>query len=412
LILIVENNQKSFLVVEKNLMSRKTFKIIISLVGVVLLSVILIPRIMAYFSNRSEEEMLIGYSTGTAVATVEAILEEGEVTLGDVTQPFQRLLVRIDEGEYAGDTYEIEYGNRQIRHDMIRIEVDDRVMVTISSMPDGTNTAYFTDFYRSNSLYLLFGIFVLASVVISGWKGVRSLIGILLSLGVIVLIILPGIQQGRDPLSISIFGSFLFVGFSLYIVYGWNVKTHAAVLGSFIALVITGLLAYFFVNQARLTGYGDENMFYISQLTQNTLNVRSLLLAGILIGTLGVLDDLVISQASAVFELYKGNPKQNFKSLYKSAMNIGQDHIAATVNTLVLAYAGASLPMLLLFSFHNVDFGIATNLEFIAEEIVRTVIGSLGLFAAVPITTALAAFIAIEYRNIGKFKIYLGPLNE
>jgi uncharacterized membrane protein len=392
-------------------MSRKSFKIILSLIGLSLLAIILTPRIIDYFGDTTEET-IIGYSTGTAVAVVEEVLEEGEVTLGEVTQPYQRLQVLIKEGEFAGESFEIEYGNRQIRNDMIMIETGDRLMVTISSLPDGTTSAYFSDFYRRNSLFLLFGIFILASVVISGWKGVRSLIGILLSLAVIVLIILPGIQQGRDPLSISIFGSFLFVGFSLYIIYGWNVKTHAAVLGSFIALVITGLLALIFVNQTRLTGYGDENMFYISQLTQNALNVRSLLLAGILIGTLGVLDDLVISQASAVFELFRGNPNQNFKNLYKSAMNIGQDHIAATVNTLVLAYAGASLPMLLLFSFHNVDFAIAINLEFIAEEIVRTIIGSLGLFAAVPITTALAAIIAIEYRNLGKLKIYLGPLNE
>jgi uncharacterized membrane protein len=131
-----------------------------------------------------------------------------------------------------------------------------------------------------------------------------------------------------------------------------------------------------------------------------------------LIGTLGVLDDLVISQSSAVFELYRSNPNQTFTKLFKSAMNIGQDHIAATVNTLVLAYAGASLPMLLLFSFSNVDYGLAINLEFIAEEIVRTMVGSLGLFAAVPITTALAALVAVNYRNFGKIKIYLGPLND
>ena len=393
-------------------MSRKTFKIIISVVGIAVFLAILIPRAIDQFSQSEEEETIIGYSSGTAVAIVEEIIEQGEVTLGEVTQPFQRLQIRITEGEYVGSIFEIDYGNRQIRHDMILIEAGDRLMVTISSMPDGSTTAYFTDFYRRNSLLSLLGIFILGSVVISGWKGVKSLVGIMLSLAVIILIILPGIQEGRDPLSVSILGSFLFVGFSLYLVYGWNAKTHAAVLGSFIALSFTGVLALIFVNNTRLTGYGDENMFYISQLTQNTLNVRSLLLAGVLIGTLGVLDDLVISQASAVFELFRSNPKHTFKSLFKSAMNIGQDHIAATVNTLVLAYAGASLPMLLLFSFRNVDFGLATNLEFIAEEIVRTIVGSLGLFAAVPVTTALAAFIAIEYRHLGKLKIYLGPLNE
>jgi uncharacterized membrane protein len=295
---------------------------------------------------------------------------------------------------------------------MIMIQEGDRILVNISSTPDGVLSAYFIDFYRRSSLMWLLIIFVLASVIISGLKGIRSLLGILLSLAVIILIILPGIQSGKDPLSVSILGAFFFVAFSLYIIYGWNVKTHTAVLGSFLALIITGVLALIFVNNTRLTGYGDENMFYISQLTQNTMNVRSLLLAGILIGTLGVLDDLVISQASAVFELFRNKPDQNFKKLYKSAMNIGQDHIAATVNTLVLAYAGASLPMLLLFSFRNVNFSLAINLEYIAEEIVRTIVGSLGLFAAVPITTALAALVAVKYRGLGKIKLYLGPLNE
>jgi uncharacterized membrane protein len=393
-------------------MSRKTFQIILSIVGFIILSAVLTPKILDYFNRTESEETIVGYSSGTQLAVVEAIVEEGEITLGEVVQPYQILRVSIEEGQYAGIPFEIEYGTRQIRNNMIMIEEGDRIFITISSTPDGILSAHFIDFYRRNSLLWLLVIFISASVIISGWKGVRSLLGIMLSLAVIILIILPGIQGGKDPLSVSIAGAFFFVAFSLYVIYGWNLKTHTAVLGSLIALVITGVLAFFFVNQARLTGYGDENMFYISQLTQNTMNVRSLLLAGILIGTLGVLDDLVISQASSVFELYRNKPEQSFKNLYKSAMNIGQDHIAATVNTLVLAYAGASLPMLLLFSFRNVDYGLAINLEYIAEEIVRTMVGSLGLFAAVPITTALAALIAVKYRTLGKIKIYLGPLNE
>jgi uncharacterized membrane protein len=393
-------------------MSRKTFMILLRAAALVILAVILVPVIRDYLQASDTEQSVIGYSTGTAYAEVTAVLEEGEITLGEVTQPYQILQVRVTEGDYAGEVFTIEHGTRQIRDDLIMMSQGERILITVSQTPDGTLSAHFTDFERRGSLLLLFCVFIAASVLISGWKGVRSLVGILLSLAVIILIILPGIQQGRDPLSISILGAFFFIAFSLYIVYGWTVKTHAAVLGSFLALAITGVLALIFVNQTRLTGYGDENMFYISQLTQNTLNVRSLLLAGILIGTLGVLDDLVISQASAVFELYRNNPQQTFKELFKSAMNIGKDHIAATVNTLVLAYAGASLPMLLLFSFRNVDYGLVINIEFIAEEIVRTMVGSLGLFAAVPITTGLAALIAIKYRDLGRFKIYLGPLNE
>ncbi|MBG0786864.1 MAG: YibE/F family protein [Anaerolineaceae bacterium] len=393
-------------------MSRKTFMIILRIAAILILAVVLVPKIVDYLNQPDEEETVIGYSSQTVPAVVTGIIEEGEVTLGEVTQPYQVVEVRIEEGEYAGLFFEIQYGTRQIRNEMIHLDEGDKLMVTASAMPTGEVSVQFTDFYRTNSLVLLLGIFILASVLISGWKGVRSVLGILLSLAVIVLIILPGIQEGKDPLMISIFGAFFFMAFSLYLVYGWTVKTHAAVLGSLAALAITGFLAFIFVNHARLTGYGDENMFYISQLTNNNLNVRSLLLAGVLIGTLGVLDDLVISQASAVFELFRNNPELTFKKLFRSAMNIGQDHIAATVNTLVLAYAGAALPMLLLFSFSNVDFTMALNLEFIAEEIVRTMVGSLGLFAAVPITTALSAGIAVKYRNFGKMKTYLGPLNE
>ena len=393
-------------------MSRKTFMIILRVAAVVILAAILVPKVIDYIHQPAVEETVIGYSSSTIRAVVTGINEEGDITLGDVTQPYQIVEVEAEEGEYAGLFFEIEYGTRQIRNEMIMLKPGDRLMVTLTTLPTGEISAQFTDFYRTDSLLLLLGIFILASVLISGWKGVRSVLGILLSLAVIILIILPGIQAGKDPLMISIFGAFLFMAFSLYLVYGWTVKTHAAVLGSLAALAITGILAFIFVNHTRLTGYGDENMFYISQLTGNTLNVRSLLLAGVLIGTLGVLDDLVISQASAVFELFRTNPEQTFKDLYRSAMHIGQDHIAATVNTLVLAYAGASMPMLLLFSYSNVDFTMALNLEFIAEEIVRTLVGSLGLFAAVPITTALSAAIAVNYRNFGELKTYLGPLND
>jgi uncharacterized membrane protein len=394
------------------IMTRKTFMWIIRGMAAVILIAVLAPRAIDFFTQPPIEQTMIGYSADTVTATVNSIIEEGIITLGEVDQPYQIVEVTVTEGDQSGETFMIDYGTRQIRTDMIPLGVGDKIMVTVSRLPDGSVSAHFTDYYRGRSLLYLFFTFIAFSILVSGWKGVRSIIGIGLSLVVIVIIILPGIQQGRDPLLTSILGSFFFVSYSLYIIYGWNMKTHAAVIGSLLALVITGLLAYFFVNQTRLTGYGDENMFYISQITQNTLNVRHLLLAGILIGTLGVLDDLVISQSSAVFELYRNNPGQDFRKLYRSAMNIGQDHIAATVNTLVLAYAGAALPMLLLFSVGGVDYGMAINLEFIAEEIVRTLVGSLGLFASVPITTALAAMIAVKYRDFGKFKTYLGTLNE
>ncbi len=151
---------------------------------------------MDYLNQPEEEETVIGYSSQTVTAVVTGIIEEGEVTLGEVTQPYQIVEVQIEEGEYAGLFYEIQYGTRQIRNEMILLNEGDKLMVTASAMPTGEVSVQFTDFYRTNSLVLLLGIFILASVVISGWKGVRSVLGILLSLAVIILIILPGISGG------------------------------------------------------------------------------------------------------------------------------------------------------------------------------------------------------------------------
>jgi uncharacterized membrane protein len=151
---------------------------------------------------------------------------------------------------------------------------------------------------------------------------------------------------------------------------------------------------------------------FLMQLMETPINLRGLLLGGMIIGALGVLDDLVTTQSSAVFELHHANPNFGFRDLYNSAMRIGQDHVAATVNTLVLAYAGASLPMLLMFSLARGDYGYLVNFSFIAEEIVRTFVGSLGLIAAVPLTTAIAILLALRVESLERWEQVLGPEGE
>jgi uncharacterized membrane protein len=174
-------------------------------------------------------------------------------------------------------------------------------------------------------------------------------------------------------------------------------------------LLLTGALAWIFVLFARLNGSGDENNMFLMQMLQTPINLRGLLLGGYIIGALGVLDDLVTTQASAVFELHAANAELGFRGLYRSAMRIGQDHVAATVNTLVLAYAGASLPMLLLFSLGRGEYGYLVNFAFIAEEIVRTLVGSLGLIAAVPLTTVIAIGFALRADRLGAWRGVLNP---
>jgi len=347
--------------------------------------------------------------SGTARALVTQIIEDGEIDLGGVVQRYQIARVELLEGEYKGIPMEMDYGKRQVLSNAVYLQPGDEVLVSIGKRPDGVLTVYFADFVRTNSLLWLTAIFAGTILLISRWKGLRSLISMAFSLLVIIGFIIPHILTGEDPLWVSIIGSILLLAVTLYLTYGWNLKTHAAVVSMVIVLLITGILAGLSVLFTRLTGSGDENALFLMQMLNTPINLRGLLLGGMIIGALGVLDDLVTTQASAVFELHHANPSFEFRELFRSAMRIGQDHVAATVNTLVLAYAGASLPMLLMFSLGRGDYGYLVNFEFVAEEIVRTLVGSLGLVMAVPLTTAIAIFFALRADLLSEWRQILGP---
>ena len=349
------------------------------------------------------------FGSETLRARVTEIIEEGEIDLGGTVQRYQVARVEPLEGEYRGLVMEMDYGKRGILPNTIYLQPGDTVLVTIGIRPDGILTVYFADFERASSLLWLTGIFVLVILIMSRWKGLRSLLSMAFSLFVIIGYIIPHILAGEDPLWVSIIGSVILLGVTLYLTYGWNLKTHAAVVSMMLVLLITGTLAGLFVSFARLTGSGDENSLFLIQMLDTRINLRGLLLGGMIIGALGVLDDLVTTQASAVFELHNANEALGFPELFRAAMRIGQDHVAATVNTLVLAYAGASLPMLLMFSLGRGNYGFLVNFEFIAEEIVRTLVGSLGLVTAVPLTTAIAILFALRTDSLEKWRQVLGP---
>jgi len=369
--------------------------------------------VYAYFNN--VEVPGTGFSTmgsDTVRAEVAQILEEGEVDMGGHTQKYQVARVNILEGEYAGIPMQIDYGKRQVRSDDYDLKAGDKIMVSISKTPENVINAYFVDFIRTTPILWLTIIFAAAIIAISRWKGVGALLSMAFSLYVIIDYIIPHILNGEDPLRVSIIGSAILLGVTLYLTYGWNLKTHSSVVSMILVLIITGVLSAVFVAFTKLNGTGDESVMYLVQVMETQINLRGLLLGGMIIGALGVLDDLVTTQASAVFELYHANPNFGFRALYNSAMHIGQDHVAATVNTLVLAYAGASLPMLLLFSLARGDYGYLINFSFIAEEVVRTLVGSLGLIAAVPLTTVIAILFAQRSELLGRWAQVLGPEGE
>ncbi|MEV8020576.1 YibE/F family protein [Streptomyces sp. NPDC086554] len=257
-----------------------------------------------------------------------------------------------------------------------------------------------TDVDRKVPMALLAGIFALVVVLVGRMRGVMALVALALSFLILTFFILPAILQGSNPLVVAVVGASAIMLIALYLCHGLTARTSVAVLGTLISLLLIGLLGSFFIGWASLSGNTDDNTGLIHGLYPD-IDMSGLLLAGVIIGSLGVLDDVTVTQTSAVWELHQANPTMGWRGLYRAGIRIGRDHIASVVNTLVLAYAGAALPLLLLFSIAQSSVGTVANSELVAEEIVRTLIGSIGLVASVPVTTALAALVVSADRTGG-----------
>jgi uncharacterized membrane protein len=349
------------------------------------------------------------FGSQTVLARVTKIIDEGQVTLNDKPQLYQVMQVNVLEGEYKGISFQVDYGKRSLRSDNFRFVQGDQVYVIINKAPNNVLQAYYVDYKRSMPLAILLSAFVLSILIMGRWKGLGSLIALVFSMLMIIGYVIPHILGGEDPVKVSLIGSVILLAVTLYLTYGWNLKTHASVLSMMLSLLLTGVLSLLFVTLARLTGYGDENATYLMQASSIQIDPRGLLLGGMIIGALGVLDDLVTSQSAAVVEIHDANSSLGFRRTFQKAMRVGQDHVAATVNTLVLAYTGASLPLLLVFTLGNGNYGFFINSEFLAEEIVRTLVGSLGLIAAVPISTLIATVLITYQDRLGEWRAVLGP---
>ena len=336
----------------------------------------------------------------TLEAVVEKILEEKQIKpMGsEELQLYQKLELLVTKGSLKDKKITVENGDVAVANNL-KYKVNDKVIVIFSKNFEGDDYFYITDYIRRDSLLWLFIIFVVSAVVIAKWRGILSLVGMGISFLVIFSFILPKILAGSNPVEIAILGSLIIIPVSFFLSHGFNKKTIVAIAGTLIALIITGVLANVFVEAAKLTGFASEEAGFLQVARQGTVNIKGLLLAGIIIGVLGVLDDITISQSAIVFQLKKANEKLKFNELYKRAMNIGRDHISSMINTLVLVYTGAALPLLLLFIDNPHPFSEIANYEIIADEIVRTLVGSIGLILAVPITTVIASLVAEQSKT-------------
>jgi uncharacterized membrane protein len=353
--------------------------------------VFVVPRLVP--STPVQEPTEIG-DRETLTGRVVEVLEEGTLDLGDdMSHPYQRLLIRVQRGSLAGEEIIVEEGTINIVSEDRLFKPGDRVYVerVIGQQQD---RFYISDPVRTGPLMLIMGLFFTLVVLVGRGKGLRAMLGTVFSLLVIFAFIVPQILSGRDPVTVSVIGSIALMAVSTYLVYGWNPKAHAAVAGMMLSLVLTGVIAWLFVEWTRMTGLSAEESSYLVMEMGGDVNLRGLVLGGIIIGSLGVLDDVCVGQASAVFELVNANRDLGWRDLFRSSLNIGRDHIAAMVNTLLLAYVGASLPLMLVFTLYQEPIMRRINREPIAEEIVRTLVGSVGLVLAVPITGLLASLLA------------------
>ena len=330
-------------------------------------------------------------------AQVIKILEQKPADLGpnQLAQTYQKLELLVTKGDLKDQTITIENGLIPLSDPQI-YKPNDRLLLTLDHDTNNKTVFYITDYIRRDSLLLLFIIFAVLVVFVAKWKGLASLLSMALSFLIIFKLILPQLMAGSDPILVSILASLFIIPLTFYLSHGFSRKTTIAVFGTLTSLIITAFLAVIFVNLSHLSGFASEEAGFLQVATQGSINIKSLLISGIIIGLLGILDDITIAQSALVFQLKATDPDLKPPKLFFRAMTVGQDHIASMVNTLILVYAGAALPLLLLFIDNPEPFSQVINTELIADEIIRTLIASIGLVLAVPITTFLAVFMSKE----------------
>ncbi len=302
----------------------------------------------------------------------------------------QDLRVRILNGPETGKEIDLEFEIPEGSPGMSRLAKSDKVILAKSSV-GGEELYYVSDVYRLDTLWFVLGIFFLLVVALARFAGLRAILGLFLSFVIIVWFIVPRIIEGQNALFIGFMGTLGIAIMSLYVAHGFRSRTHIAFSSTLITVFLALFFASFFTKIMHLFGLGSEEAFFLQTAPEKIFNLRGILVAGIIIGVLGVLDDITTGQAAVVEEIHLANPSLGLGELFKRGFSVGREHIISLVNTLVLAYTGASLPLLLLFQIYSRPTWLVMNSEIIMEELIRMLIGSIALLLAVPLTTFLAA---------------------
>jgi uncharacterized membrane protein len=331
-----------------------------------------------------------------SLGKVDEVLEEVRVS-ADGEFYIQRLRVEDESGELKEVTFGDEF---QPLNSLQKKSEGQRVILVSQPDFEGNIRTDIADAYRLPTVLWLFILFSIVVVWVGKKKGLFSIVGLVLTYVILLQFIVPQILSGADPIMVSLFGSLLIGSATMYLSHGYNLKSHIALGSMMLSLTVVAVLSYLSVKGAYLFGMGAEEAYFLQLGETATINLQGLLLGGIMLGALGVLDDVTVSQTSVVFQLRQAKKNINFGELYARGIEVGRDHVASLVNTLVLAYAGANMPLFLLFTiFDEVPTWVSLNSEVVVEEVIRTLTGSIGLVLAVPLTTLVATWFALKLKQ-------------
>jgi len=325
-------------------------------------------------------------------ARVAYVVEQGPIEGVEPEQLWQRLEVIITSGARRGEVITVETTRFPSARPTVYRE-GDRLFVSESEGADGEPVLLIVGRDRSAPLVALAILFVLLVLAIGRRQGIGALLGLALSFGIVFWFLVPAMAEGTSPIRAVLLGLAVAMPISFYLSHGLNLKSTIALLASWLGLLVTWGLANLAVQLVHLSGLAADEAMFLQALRPGDYDFSALLVAGMLISMMGVLDDVTVAQAAVIEQLRLGDPSLGWRELFARAMHVGRDHIASMVNTLVLVYAGASLPLLLLLTDRSLPLGYVLSQQIVAEEIVRMLVTSAGLLAVVPICTLLAALV-------------------
>ncbi|MFN8025010.1 MAG: YibE/F family protein [Acidimicrobiia bacterium] len=331
------------------------------------------------FASDLHEAVVLGTTRGPCNGT------EG----GTVRVVCDQVRFRLNGGPDRGQTRTIEFADAPNKPTFAT--GDEVILSHNDTAPAGFDYTY-SDRQRRGVMWVLVAVFAIAVIALGRWRGLGALVGLGASVFVILQFVVPAMLEGTSPPVVAVVGASAIAFLALYLANGVNTLTTVALLSTLAALAITVVLATVFTELAQFTGAASEDALLL-KLGAADIDLRGLVLAGMVLGALGALDDVTVTQAATVGELRAADPESSRRAVYRAGMRVGRDHVASAVNTLALAYAGAALPILILFSISGRSLGAVANGEVVAVEIVSALVGSIGLVAAVPISTGLAVVV-------------------